>query len=311
MNLDHSYEKEILSGLSRKHKAISPKFLYDQKGSEIFERICELEEYYPIHSETEILKLFSAEIVEQIGHDSIIIEPGCGSCEKIRYLLGAMKAAKAYVAMDISEEFIQKTAGKLQKEYQDVPVYTVAIDYTKEFTLPIEVNQMAGKRVAFFPGSTIGNMHPKDAVHLLRKMGRMVESGGGLLIGVDLKKDAKVLELAYDDPQGVTAEFNYNLLDRLNREFDASFDRRHFGYEATYNENKGRVEMFLVSQISQKVKVGGRTFNLSKDEMIHTEDSYKYSISEFESLAKSAGFNMKKTWTDQRKFFCVYYLERT
>lgn len=308
---DGAYAAEILSGLSRRQKQISPKFLYDKRGSEIFEQICGLKEYYPTQSETEILHKKAKQMAALMGKNVILIEPGCGSCTKVRELLKVMIKPQAYVAMDISDEFLQETAARVQKDFKKIPVFPVAGDYTQKFSLPREVKKLGGRRVVFFPGSTIGNMNPPEAKKLLKKIGKMVRKGGGLLIGVDLKKDSKVLELAYDDPEGVTAEFNYNLLDRLNRDFSASFDRRFFQYSATYNQKKGRVEMFLVSQIPQTVRVGSKIFRLGKDETIHTEDSYKYSVPEFENLAKKAGFRLQKTWTDQRKFFCVYYLERT
>ena len=301
---------EILAGLSKRKKKIAPKFLYDKKGSEIFERICKLDEYYPIHSEIEILEKHSNEIARCMGSNAVLIEPGCGACLKARYLLRAMSSPKAYVAIDISENFLKHAADEVQKEFKQIPVYSAPGDYTRKLTLPKELTLTLEKKVIFFPGSTIGNMHPAEARKLLKRFGQLVKRGGGVLIGVDLKKETKVLELAYDDPKGVTAEFNYNLLDRLNREFSANFERRHFDYKARYNKVKGRVEMFLESQITQKISVCGKPFTLSQNELIHTEDSYKYSLVEFEALAKSAGLALRKNWTDRRKFFCIYYLER-
>ena len=312
MNLlpNHSeYQREILQGLMKVRKSISPKFLYDQRGSEIFEEICKLDEYYPVQAETEILKSYSGDMAARIGKNAIVIEPGCGNCRKVETLLQNLDRPTAYVALDISEVFLKKTTKRLQDQFPKVPVYSVVADYTRQFSLPLELKKSKHKRVIFFPGSTIGNLDPEEAAPLLRRMGKLLRKGGGLLIGVDMKKDAKTLELAYDDPQGVTAEFNYNLLDRLNREFSGSFDRKKFKYSANYNSQKGRVEMFLVSSEHQTVRIAEQSIHLSAQESIHTENSYKYAPKEFIELAEMCEFRLNALWMDERKRFCMYYFE--
>jgi dimethylhistidine N-methyltransferase len=303
--------QEILTGLLQSQKSIPPKFLYDERGSELFEQICELEEYYLVRAEREILSKHAAEMARLIGENATLIEPGCGNCAKVQSLLQVLQTPKAYVALDISEDFLIKTTQKLQEKFPNVPVYPVVADYTQKLVLPLELKNQNDKKVVFFPGSTIGNLHPSEAKTLLKQIGSLVQPDGGLLIGVDRKKEVGILERAYDDPQGVTAEFNFNLLDRLNREFSASFDRKNFTYRARYNSAAGRVEMFLVSQIPHSVHFGEQMIHLDKMEMIHTEDSYKYGIDEFIALGESAGFDVKKSWTDENDLFGVYYFERS
>jgi dimethylhistidine N-methyltransferase len=300
---------EILRGLSAIHKHIPPKFLYDERGSEIFEQICTLDEYYPVHAELEILKNHAEEMAGWLGEKVILIEPGCGNCRKVQFLLENLVAPLAYVALDISGDFLKKTASALQDKFPHIPIYPVVSDYTKGLTIPRALANSSRKKAIFFPGSTIGNLHPHEAKKLLSEMAKVVQQGGGLLIGVDLKKDASTLERAYDDSLGVTAEFNYNLIDRLNREFHAGLDREHFRYVATYNSQKGRVEMFLRSLIPQTIQLGKQSITLKKGELIHTENSYKYTPEEFIHLAGKSGFDFQTRWTDEQNRFCVYYFE--
>lgn len=306
-----AFRKELLRSLGGPIKSISPKFLYDERGSEIFEEICKLDEYYLIHAEKEILGKYSDEISEQLGENSILIEPGCGNCEKVQFLLNGSNPPKAYIGLDISKEFLEKATHRLQEIFPKVKVYSVVADYTYDFNLPTEVENLDSKRVIFFPGSTIGNLEPKDAQNLLCRLGKKLRPSGGLLIGVDTKKDAQVLELAYDDSKGVTAEFNYNLLDRLNREFAGNFDRKNFEYEAHYNHGLGRVEMFLVSRKKHSVQFGNANIKLKKKELIHTENSYKYTPDEFIRLAENCGYIYQKSWTDAQGHFCVYYFNKS
>jgi dimethylhistidine N-methyltransferase len=304
------FEKEILNGLLASRKAISPKFLYDEKGSELFESIMKLEEYYPTQAETEILENYASEMAEWIGPHAVVIEPGCGNCMKVRHLLKALIEPVSYVGMDISKEILVREASRLHDEFPHLPVFAVPADYTENFSIPGEAIRSGAKKVVFFPGSTIGNLQPAEAMAWLKKMADTVGKRGGLLIGVDTKKDPLLMNLAYDDPQGVTAEFNLNLLDRLNRELQASFDRRQFYHSAFYDEDKERVEMHLVSKIPQTVKVKDQVIQFEKDETIHTESSYKYSPKEFSLMARRAGFDLKNLWQDSRRLFCVYYFER-
>jgi dimethylhistidine N-methyltransferase len=307
----HSLLKEVLTGLSKGQKSIHPKFLYDKKGSEIFEKICKLPEYYPTRAENQILSTYAEEMAEYIGEDALIIEPGSGSGEKVRHLLKFLKNPSGFVPIEISREILLRMTEELHEEFPELKVLPVCADFTQDIELPITVGSNPGKKVVFFPGSTIGNLNPDEAIEFLKKYGEMVSEGGGLLIGVDLKKDKEVFEHAYDDSQGVTAAFNLNLLTRLNREANASFDLNNFEHEAVYNEQLGRVEMHLKSKVPQLVRVNQTVFRFQEGETIHTESSYKYSVEEFCELCAKAKFTVKQCWKDPNKLFCVYYFEKT
>jgi dimethylhistidine N-methyltransferase len=302
--------REVLVGLSKGQKTIDPKYLYDKKGSEIFEEICQLPEYYPTKAETEILKTHAAEMAQLIGEDALIIEPGSGSGEKVRFLLKELDHPAGYVPIEISREILLRTVEEFDHEFPDLNVVPVCADFTADLELPLSVDGQIGKKVIFFPGSTIGNLDPHNAVHFLKKFGQMMGHEGGLLIGVDLKKNKEVFELAYDDPKGVTASFNLNLLSRLNHEVNATFDLSNFNHKAFYNEQLGRVEMHLESKIAQLVRVNQTIFRFKEGETIHTENSYKYSVEEFCELCAKANLKIRKFWKDTAKQFCVYYFEK-
>lgn len=301
---------EVLVGLSKSQKTIPPKLLYDKRGSEIFERICKLTEYYPTRAETEILKTHALEMAKYVGPNALIIEPGSGSGEKVRYILAKLKTPKGYVPMEISKEILLRMTVELHQQFPKLHVIPVCADFTHDIELPLSVDSHAGKKVIFFPGSTIGNLAPEEASTFLKRFGKMIGHGGGVIIGVDLKKDSETFKLAYDDPQGVTAEFNLNLLERLNREISAAFDIKNFNHNAFYNEKLGRVEMHLVSRISQLVRVNQTVFRFKEGETIHTESSYKYTIEEFTELCAKAKLRLKKHWQDKKNMFCVYYFEK-
>lgn len=302
--------KEVLVGLSKSQKSIPPKFLYDKKGSDLFEKICLLPEYYPTRTENKILTENVQEMIELIGPDALVIEPGSGSGDKVRHLLRKLKNPKGYIPIEISRDILLKMTNELNDEFSELNIIPVCADFTGDLELPLTVDSYSEKKVIFFPGSTIGNLLPNDAIRILKKFGKLISSGGGLLIGVDLKKDSKIFELAYDDPQGITATFNLNLLERLNRELDASFDPSNFSHVAFYNEELGRVEMHLKSLIDQLVKVNQTVFRFRKGETIHTENSYKYSVEEFCELCSKAKFEVKRYWKDEESLFCVYYFEK-
>lgn len=302
--------KEVLAGLSKGQKTLPPKLLYDKKGSEIFEKICLLKEYYPTRAEAEILKKHAGDIGEFIGKNAVIVEPGSGAGDKIRYLLPYLKQAKAYVPIEISRDILLRMTDELHAEFPQLKVIPVCADFSSEIELPLTLDSETSKKVIFFPGSTIGNFGPLEASAFLKRMGKLAGHGGGLLIGVDLKKDPGLFKLAYDDPHGVTAEFNLNLLERLNREASAAFDVRNFQHEAIYNEELGRVEMHLVSKLTQMVKVNETMFRFHEGETIHTESSYKYSVSEFSELCAKARWTLKKHWKDSKQLFSVYYFEQ-
>lgn len=299
---------DILNGLGRAQKTLSPKFFYDQAGSELFDAITELPEYYPTRTELGILKDNMPEIVRQIGPRASLIEFGAGNSMKTRVLLQNLEDLAVYVPVDISDTFLYESAENLREEFPDLEVLPVAADFTREFDLP-SPSIMPERNIVFFPGSTIGNFRPEEALDLLKVMRAEAKDGGGLLIGVDLKKEPAVLERAYNDSAGVTAAFNLNMLTHLNREFGSNFDTEHFSHRAIYNEALGRIEMHLVSERNQTVTVGGETFEFPQGDYILSECSHKYSVEEFGNLAMRAGFTVDHVWTDPKNYFSMQYLE--
>ena len=295
---------EVLEGLRREPRYIPPKFFYDETGSQLFDAICELPEYYPTRTEMQLLQNHAGEIAELIGKDCLLIEPGSGSSHKVRLLLDVMQPA-AYMPMDISGAHLRKAAEKLVRDYPWLEVHATCIDFTAELELhfcPPDLH-----KVAFFPGSSVGNFEPDDAVVFLQRMAEMVGPGGGLLIGVDLKKDAAVLKAAYDDAQGITARFNLNLLTRINRELQGDIDLANFRHHAFYNPGQGRVEMHLISQADCQISVAGEAFSFREGDGIHTENSYKYTPDEFIALASRAGFRSVNVWCDPDELFSLHY----
>lgn len=301
---------DVLIGLSQSQKTIHPKYLYDKKGSEIFEAICHLPEYYPTRAENEILKSYAREMADMIGSEAVLIEPGSGNGLKVRKLLKEMRNPLAYVPIEISREILMRMTNELHEEFPALKVVPVCADFTANLEFPLSIGHHPGKKVIFFPGSTIGNFHPDDAIGFLKKFVGLMGNHGGLLIGADLKKDKSRIQLAYDDPAGVTAAFNLNLLERLNREINASFDTNNFSHEAVYNEHLGRVEMHLKSKVAQLVRVNKTIFRFKEGETIHTECSYKYTVEEFCELCAKAGLVIRKFWMDTEHLFCVYYFEK-
>ncbi len=303
---EESFLEAALEGLSRPAKAIPCRFLYDEAGSALFDRICELDEYYPTRTETAILQASAGEIARRVGPGAELIELGSGSSVKVRILLDAMEAPAAYVAIDISREHLRRAAEALAADYPQVRVAAVCADYSGDFPLP--ETGAPGRRLAFFPGSTIGNLEPEEAMAFLEGWARRLGPGAAMLIGVDLRKDRAVLEAAYDDAQGVTAAFSLNLLAHANRELGADFDLKGFVHEAHWNEAAGRVEIHLRSLRRQSVRLGGRAFDFDEGERVHVEHSYKYSVEGFAALARRAGFTATAVFTDPAKLFSVHYL---
>ncbi|MFQ5643214.1 MAG: L-histidine N(alpha)-methyltransferase [Thiogranum sp.] len=299
------FRSEVLSGLARSPRQLPPKFFYDRRGSQLFDAITELPEYYPTRAEISILEQHGAAIADLLGRDCLLLELGSGSSKKIRVLLDALRPA-AYMPMDISRRHLLESAQALAEEYPALEVHAVCADYTADLELPYCPEHLP--RAAFFPGSSIGNFEPLQARALLQRVAVYLGEGGRLLIGVDLKKDAGVLRAAYNDEQQVTAAFNLNLLQRINRELDADFDLQAFSHDAFYNADEGRVEMHLVSRNRQTVTVAGQRFDFAAGETIHTENSCKYHVEEFLSLAGQAGFVSDQVWTDEQQFFSVHCL---
>jgi dimethylhistidine N-methyltransferase len=296
---------EVLAGLSRPQKAIPPKFFYDRRGSQLFDAITELPEYYPTRTEIGILERHGEEMAALLGRDAVLVELGSGSSLKIRVLLSALRPA-VYVPVDISREHLLSSAGELAAAFPRLEVHAACADYSVPFDLPAVED--GRPRAAFFPGSSIGNFDPPDAVRFLTRVAALVGAGGRLLVGVDLRKDVEVLHAAYNDAQGVTADFNRNLLARINRELGADFDLEAFRHEAFFNEEASRVEMHLVTDGPQAVRVAGQAFAFAPGESIHTECSYKYSIAGFQALARRAGFAPERVWTDDDGLFSVHCL---
>lgn len=298
--------EEVLAGLEKEQKSLPSKFFYDERGSELFEQITQLDEYYPTRTEQKIMRRNIGEIARAIGPESVIIEPGSGSSKKVRLLLDHLPDISAYVPVEISQEYLGKVVQELRQEYPDLLIKPVCADYTKPFQLP-DIDKPFEYYVVFYPGSTIGNFEPDKAQNFLKLLGDFMVPGGGLLIGVDLKKDCKILEAAYNDSEGVTAAFNKNMLVRLNRELDADFEVNQFAHHAFYNKQKGRIEMHLVSKVQQRVKVDSQFFHFTEGETIHTENSYKYSLDDFKALV-SDWYKVKRVWTDEDDLFSVQYL---
>lgn len=298
---------DVVDGLSRARKSLPCKYFYDQRGSALFDAICGLEEYYPTRTETAILRRHAAEFAELAGPRAAVVELGSGSSVKVRILLDALENPAAYVPVDISREHLLASAARLAGDYPNLTVVPVAADYVQGFPLPPVA--APERLLAFFPGSTIGNFEPAEAAAFLGRLARRLGAGSRLLIGVDLKKHRDVLEAAYNDTRGVTAAFNLNLLARINRELDGNFDLDGFAHHAFYDETHGRIEMHLVSRRAQTVVVGGRTFYFAAGETIHTENSWKYALPEFERLARGAGWRTVRTWTDRAGLFGVSWLQ--
>ena len=297
---------EVINGLRKSPKIIPPKFFYDELGSRLFEQICGTPEYYPTRTERKILGDNAEEIAAVIGKHAYVIEPGSGSCEKIKLLLDTL-VPKAYVPMDISKDFLQASAQAISDEYPWLDVHAACIDFTQPLDLPFCPPD--ARKLAFFPGSSIGNFEPAQAITFMAQLANTVGRGGGLLIGVDLKKDKNILDDAYNDGRGVTAAFNLNLLQRINHELGAKFDLNLFEHQAFYNRAQGRIEMHLVSLEKQLVPVADSIVDFQPGESIHTESSYKYSVEEFQLLASAAGFMPVYVWTDTDSLFSVHYFE--
>ena len=297
---------EAIAGLTGMPKTLPSKYFYDARGSELFQRICALPEYYVTRTETALLGEIVGQAAEIIGPGASIIEYGTGSSEKIGILLSALERPTALVAVDISGSALRHAAEAMARDFPDLAVHAVCTDFTKAFKLPDLAGQ--GRRVVFFSGSSLGNFDHAQSVRFLANAAQVVGPGGGMLIGIDLKKDEAVLNAAYDDAQGVTAEFNLNILRHLNRECDAAFDLDAFSHRAFYNKEAGRVEMHLVSLRAQTADLGGRSISFTRGETIHTENSYKYSVSEFQDLSRRAGLEPLHAWTDAENLFSVHYL---
>ena len=298
---------EVLNGLSLKQKHLPPKLFYDETGSLLFDKICEQEEYYPTRTEIHILEKHRKDIARACGNNTLLLELGSGASKKVRLILETLKP-NSYMGVDISKEFLISSTTRLAEDYPWLEVHATCADFCHELSLDHCTD--SSRKLAFFPGSSIGNFTPSEAHQFLFRLGKEIGDDGYLLIGVDLIKDHSVLNKAYNDKAQVTAEFNLNILHRLNNELDANFDVSRFEHYAYYNEKKSRIEMHLRSLEQQKVSIADNEFYFQPGETIHTENSYKYSVENFRSLANRAGFEQVNYWTDEKDYFSVQLYKR-
>lgn len=296
---------EILDGLRQPQKRLSPRFFYDTRGSELFESITTTPEYYPTRTERRLLSRHADQIAAHCGKDCVLIEPGSGSCEKVRLLLEAMNPS-TYVPIDIAGDFLASTAFRLGDEYPAIDIQALCADFGAVDLDALDLP--AARRIVFYPGSTIGNMQPAQAVAFLRQLRCWVGTGGGVILGIDLHKDRRILQAAYNDMAGITAEFNLNCLNHINRLVDADFDTARFSHRAFYNESLRRIEMHLDCAEDHVVSVSGHEIGFRQGESIHTENSYKYTNGMVASLAADAGFVLHDSWHDDQHFFGIYFL---
>ncbi len=300
---DTAFARDVIDGLKRQPKQLSPKYFYDEAGSELFEQITQLPEYYPTRTELDILRDHGTDIAAIIPKGAALVEFGAGATTKVRLLLERC-AFSAYVPVDISGAFLNGQADALRKDFPQLAVHPVVADFTASFTLPDAVKAMP--KVGFFPGSTLGNFEPHEACAFLRSVRAILGDGATMIIGVDLEKDEKVLHDAYNDAAGITGNFNKNVLVRINRELGGNFDLSGFTHRAIYNRERHRIEMHLISLKAQTVRILGESISFGAGESIHTESSYKYSIDRFQELARSAGWKLQASWTDPQKMFSVH-----
>jgi dimethylhistidine N-methyltransferase len=300
-----SFRDDVLHGLSAAQKSIPPKYFYDERGSQLFAAICESPEYYPTRTEMAIMDRHIDDVAKLLGPDIQLIEFGSGASVKTRLLIERLRPS-LYVPVDIAEGELRRACTDLSQRFPWLNINGVVADFSMPLRLPEFIGVPIKRKVVYFPGSTIGNFTPQEAVAFLSNVREIVGSGGILVIGVDLKKDKRTLDAAYDDAQGVTADFNLNLLARINRELDGDFQLQRFRHRAFYDVAQGRIEMHLESLYHQFVRVAGHQFELREGETIHTEISCKYTIEEFQALAQRARFHGEAVWTDPRRLFAVH-----
>ena len=299
-------QREVLESLQASPRTISSKYFYDARGCELFDAICELPEYYPTRTELGIMERNAGEMADRIGRGAVVVEYGSGASVKPRLLLDALESPRAYLPLDIASEHLQEAAAELRMRYPDLEVIPVQGDFTQAIALPKQMP--SGRRIVYFPGSTIGNLRPHDAISLLRRVVEMCP-GGGMLLGLDLVKDKRVLEAAYNDEDGVTAEFNVNALAHLNRQVGADFQTDVFRHRAFFNERQKRIEMHVVAASDTSVNISGTTVHSECGESIRTELSHKYELESFPQMAEQAGMRVKDVWTDDKDWFAVVWLE--
>jgi len=302
-----AFHADVVAGLGASPKTLPCKYFYDEAGCRLFDLICKLPEYYPTRVELGIMGAHAREMAHLFGAEAQLVELGSGSSLKTRLLLDQLPHLASYIPVDISRDYLARAREELAQEYPRLHVLPVCTDYSYPFALPREARR-GSRTVIYFPGSTLGNLRPPEARGFLARLAALAGPSGGMLIGVDLKKDVKTVEAAYNDAEGVTAAFNLNLLLRINRELGADFDLSRFSHRALYNADHGRIEMHLVSTARQSAHIGHRTFSFEEGESIVTEYSYKYSLDDFRALANASGWNVRRVWTDERGWFGVKFL---
>lgn len=301
-----TFLEDVLGGLRQSPRQLPCKYFYDERGSRLFDAICELDEYYLTRTELQIMEQYAEEMAEQIGPGVMLVEYGSGSSIKTRILLDHLQEPVAYVPVDISREHLHRVADELSQDYPDIEILPVCADFTEEFQLPLS-RRTPTHAAVYFPGSTIGNFRPAAARELLSHIAPLCGRGGGLLIGVDLQKERETLEAAYNDAEGVTAEFNRNLLHRINRDLNADFEPERFEHRAEYNREEGRVELYLESSKQQSVTIAEEQFDFAAGERICTEYSHKYTIDSFARIAAEVGLALHRSWLDDEKRFAVLH----
>ncbi len=303
---DNEILNVVVEGLTKPQKELPSKLFYDERGSILFDQITRLQEYYPTRTEMQIMEDNIREIGSLLGEGTVLVELGSGSSRKIRLLLDNIPGLAAYIPVDISEKLLLDSSSELSVDYPSLQIIPLVADYTRDFELP-DVKGQYDHISAFYPGSTIGNFKPEEAQSFLRRIAALIGSNGGMIIGVDLKKDKKTLEAAYNDSKGITAEFNLNILSHVNKETGADFNTDNFRHHAFYNSEAGRIEMHLISKTDQKICVNGSAVYLAEKDDILTEYSYKYTVEEFEELVGDF-FEVRNVWTDKNNLFSVQYL---
>ena len=305
--INNEFLTDVIDGLNQKPKTLKPKYFYDNRGAELFTEICKTPEYYPTRTEIEILKLNAKDIASEIGDNVALIEYGSGALEKIQILLNVLENPAGIIPVDISKDQLIEATAELQTMYPDLKIIPIPADFTKPISIP-KLSPAPANRVAFFPGSTIGNFEPNLAISFLQGVTDTIGPGGLLLIGFDLKKQTETLVAAYDDKAGITETFNKNILHRINTELGGNFDIQSFKHIARYNEKEGRIEMHLESQTNQSVSIKNTVFQFMEKETIHTENCYKFTETDFKVLASKAGLSPVKAWNDNRRYFAVMLL---
>jgi dimethylhistidine N-methyltransferase len=300
------FARAVLTGFARRPRSLPCRFFYDGRGSALFEEITQLEEYYPTRAETALLEAYGTEIAKRMGTARVLVEFGSGSSRKTSLLLSSLAGVAIYVPIDVAGESLAEAAEWLSERHARLAIRPLIADFTKTSTLPVVARRP--RKVGFFSGSTIGNLTHAEAQAFLVNAARLLGRGASFLIGVDLKKDPAILIPAYNDKCGVTAAFNLNLLERINREIDGDIDVSRFAHDAIYDESNGRIEMHLVSLARQTVRILGHEFRFARGERIHTENSHKYSVEEFQLLARRSGWTPTQAWTDQHRLFSLHSL---